>query len=113
MIYHSVVTKLNGTNKLESIEIRNTRTEACEVLSLDGVFVAIGQVPENKCFENVVSLNEQGYIIADESCLTPSSGIFVAGDCRTKAIRQVTTAAADGAVAALSACRYLDSLETN
>lgn len=79
-------------------------------LALDGLFVAIGHVPENDAFAGVAKLDEHGYIISDEGCLTTTSGIFVAGDCRTKAIRQITTATADGAVAALAACRYIDSL---
>lgn len=79
-------------------------------LALDGLFVAIGHVPENDAFSDVARLDERGYIISDEDCLTATSGIFVAGDCRTKAIRQITTATADGAVAALAACRYIDSL---
>ena len=81
-------------------------------LICDGIFVAIGQIPDNKPFESVAALDPRGYIIAGEDC-TPSgapSGIFAAGDCRTKAVRQVSTAAADGAVAALSACRFIDSL---
>ena len=77
---------------------------------MDGLFVAIGQVPENKPFENLTALNDYGYITAGENCLTDTEGVFVAGDCRTKQIRQITTATADGAVAALAACRYLDNL---
>jgi thioredoxin reductase (NADPH) len=77
------------------------------------MFVAIGQVPENKPFESVAKLNDYGYIEAGEDCLPSGApeGIFVAGDCRTKAVRQVTTATADGAVAALAACRFVDSLK--
>ena len=82
------------------------------VLDVDGMFVAIGQVPENEPFADLAELNEYGYIISDETCAPrgASEGIFVAGDCRTKAIRQVTTATADGAVAALAACRFIDGL---
>jgi thioredoxin reductase (NADPH) len=76
------------------------------------MFVAIGQVPENEAFKNVSALDPYGYIISDENCLTDTEGVFVAGDCRTKRIRQVTTASADGAVAALAACRYIDGLFT-
>jgi thioredoxin reductase (NADPH) len=74
------------------------------------MFVAIGQAPENKAFESISALDSYGYIISDENCLTDTEGVFVAGDCRTKRIRQVTTASADGAVAALAACRYIDGL---
>ena len=81
-------------------------------LYCDGMFVAIGQVPENEPFENAVKLDERGYIVSGEDCLPQAeSGIFVAGDCRTKAVRQITTATADGAVAALAACRLIDNLK--
>ena len=80
-----------------------------DVLPLDGIFVAVGLKPENDCFADVASLDERGYITADESCCV-GDGLFVAGDCRTKAVRQITTAVGDGAVAAVSACRYLTSL---
>ena len=109
-IFDSVVTELVGSGKLEAIKIKNTANDTERQITLDGIFVAIGQVPENESFANVAELNERGYITAGEDCLTGTPGIFVAGDCRTKAIRQVTTAAADGAVAALAACRYIDSL---
>ncbi len=76
-------------------------------LSLDGLFVAIGLVPQNEEFSDVITLDERGYVASGEECLTNVPGIFVAGDCRQKKIRQVATAAADGAVAALAACSYL------
>jgi thioredoxin reductase (NADPH) len=75
---------------------------------VDGVFVAIGLIPQNEPFANAVTLDGRGYIPAGEDCLTDKNGIFVAGDCRAKSIRQVTTAMADGAVAALAACDYLE-----
>lgn len=77
-------------------------------LDIDGMFVAIGLIPQNEAFEGVINLDERGYVTSDENCLTNADGIFVAGDCRSKKIRQVATAAADGAVAALAACDYLD-----
>lgn len=77
-------------------------------LTVDGMFVAIGLVPQNEAFANLVTLDSRGYVDSDENCLTNADGIFVAGDCRTKKIRQVATAAADGAIAALAACDYLD-----
>ena len=109
MIFDTVVEELLGDEKLEAVRVRNTKTDEVSEISTDGLFVAIGQKPENKCFESVTNLNEYGYIVADENCLTDTEGVFVAGDCRTKAIRQITTATADGAVAALAACRYIDS----
>lgn len=78
---------------------------------LPAVFVAIGQIPDNKAFENLVDIDKMGYIIADESCKTKTEGLFVAGDCRTKAVRQVSTAIGDGAIAATNASIYLESLD--
>ena len=75
------------------------------------MFVAIGLVPQNDIFKEIVTLDERGYVDANENCLTNAKGIFVAGDCRTKNIRQVITAAGDGAVAALAACDYVDSVQ--
>lgn len=109
VIYNAVVKALNGQGQLDSITLTNTETGEDSDLKVDGVFVAIGQQPENEPFADVVSLNQNGYIVASENCLTKAPGIFVAGDCRTKEIRQVTTATADGAVAALAACRYIDN----
>ena len=79
-----------------------------ETVPCDGLFEAIGLIPENDAFRPVADCDARGYFDSDESCLTRTPGVFVAGDCRAKAIRQLTTAAADGAVAALAACRYLD-----
>ena len=111
-IYSTVVKSILGGDEFCGIEIENTETGATDMLALDGMFVAIGQKPENEPFRNRVKLNDYGYIVSGENCAPEGAdaGIFVAGDCRTKAIRQVTTATADGAVAALSACRFIDSL---
>ncbi len=97
--------------QLEAIVIDNCGTQ--KTLKVSGVFVAIGQVPENKPFFDVVDIDDCGYIVANESCTTKTPGIFVAGDCRTKNVRQVVTAASDGASAALAACEYVDSLKSN
>lgn len=109
-IFNSIVTDIIGEGKLEGIKIKNTEDGSVSDIMLDGVFVAIGQVPENEAFADMAELNERGYIDAGEDCLTKTEGVFVAGDCRSKSIRQITTATADGAVAALAACRYIDSL---
>lgn len=113
VILSTVVTELIGSGSLSAIKLKNAETDAESELLIDGVFVAIGQIPENEPFKNVVALDERGYVAAGEDCLpkTDFPGIFVAGDCRTKSVRQVTTAAADGSVAALAACRYVDSLK--
>ena len=76
----------------------------------DGLFVAVGLIPENEAFAGLARLDDFGYFASDESCTTASPGVFVAGDCRSKRVRQVTTANADGAVAAIAACRYIDGM---
>ena len=99
---------LSENGELRGIRIAKAESGEESVLSCDGVFVAIGLVPSNGIFAELTDLNDWGYFDTDESCLTKTPGVFVAGDCRSKKIRQITTATADGAVAALAACRYLD-----
>lgn len=108
VITGSTVQKLLGDGELSGVVVENQNGEARE-LSLDGLFVAIGLVPQNDGFKELVELDKIGYAVADESCRTKTEGVYAAGDCRTKRIRQVTTACADGAVAALAACDYCDS----
>ncbi len=108
-IFNTVVTGYEGQQSLTGLVLENTETGETSRLALDGAFLAIGTAPENQAFSKVASLNGFGYIEADETCRTGTAGIFVAGDCRTKAYRQVATAIADGAAAALNACRYLDA----
>ncbi len=96
-----------GDTTLTGITIADSNDNEKQ-LDIDGMFVAIGLIPQNEAFEGVINLDERGYVTSDENCLTNADGIFVAGDCRSKKIRQVATAAADGAVAALAACDYLD-----
>lgn len=110
VICEATVDALLGDSKLTGIRILRGAEKTPEVLSVTGMFVAIGQQPENEAFTALSKLDQTGYIISDENCSTDTDGIFVAGDCRTKAIRQVVTATADGASAALAACRYLDRL---
>ena len=92
----------------KGVTIEDRTDGASQNIDCDGLFVAIGLIPENEGFKDLADLNAWGYFDSDEQCLTKTPGIFVAGDCRSKQIRQVTTAAADGAVAALAACRYLN-----
>lgn len=103
------VTDFLGDTELTAIEYKdadgNTRTH-----EIPAVFVAIGQVPDNKAFGELVDLDKDGYIVSDENCRTKTEGLFVAGDCRTKPVRQVVTAVADGGVAATNATVYLESL---
>ena len=108
VIYSTVVKEFKGENELEAVVLE--ASDGSETtLYPEGVFVSIGLAPENTAFENLAELNEYGYILADENCLTKTEGVFVAGDCRTKAVRQIATAAADSAVAALKAVEYIDS----
>ena len=112
IIYSMIVDELLGESVISGVKIKNPETGDSRTLEVDGIFVAIGQIPENEPFADAVKLNSYGYIEAGEDCMpvTELPGIFVAGDCRTKSVRQVTTATADGAVAALAACRYIDSM---
>ncbi len=108
IIMGCTVDEILGDDVFGGIVIKNEQSGEKIRLDLDGMFVAIGQVPENEPFGEIVALSERGYIVSDEECLTDVEGLFTAGDCRTKKIRQITTACADGATAALAACRYID-----
>lgn len=104
------VQSVNGDDTFAGVTLRDEKTEQSTELPLDGLFVAIGLVPQNEPFAELVQLDERGYVQAGETCLTNVPGVFTAGDCRRKRVRQVATAAADGAVAALAACDYIDNL---
>lgn len=108
IITGTVVSAIADTPEFSAITIKTVATGEERELKVAGIFLAIGLVPENQAFEEHAALTEAGYFDSDEDCLTRSEGIFVAGDCRRKSVRQVTTATADGAVAAVAACRYLD-----
>ncbi len=99
-----------GENELTAIEYKDA-DGSIKRHELPAVFVAIGQIPDNKAFADLVELDSMGYIIADETCKTKTEGLYVAGDCRTKGVRQVATAISDGAVAATNACLYIEGLE--
>ena len=103
------VTDFIGDSELTAVEYKTADGEI-KYHEIPAVFVAIGQVPDNKAFLPYVDIDKEGYIIADETCKTKTEGLFVAGDCRTKAVRQVVTAVADGGVAATQASIYLESL---
>ena len=106
-IYNSSVTKLNGEEKLSSIEVTN-KDKKIKNLEVSGIFVAIGRIPENEKFKNIIKVDDAGYIISDENCHTNIEGIFVAGDNRAKSLRQLVTATSDGAIAANEAIKYLN-----
>ena len=105
-ILNSNVTKLNANERLESIEVTNKDGSIKEV-KVDGLFVAVGQIPENENFKKIINIDNAGYIIAGEDCTTNIPGIFVAGDNRTKELRQLVTATSDGAIAASKAIKYI------
>ncbi len=95
---------------LSGVRVRRAADGAEMTIPAEGVFVAIGLIPENEAFKALAQLDERGYFASGESCRTQTPGVFVAGDCRSKSVRQITTACADGAIAAVAACEYLDTL---
>ena len=107
-VLNSTITELLGEDELKGVRVHDKVSGEDKDIELDGLFIAIGQMPENAAFAPLVELDKGGYIVAGEDCRTNVDGIYAAGDCRTKTVRQLTTAAADGAVAALAACAYID-----
>lgn len=107
LVLNSRVTKLIADKKLQSIEVTN-KDDSVKNLEVDGIFVAIGRTPETQGFANLIKLDEAGYIIGSENCHTNIEGIFVAGDTRTKELRQLVTATSDGAIAATEAINYIN-----
>ena len=102
----TVVEALLGDSALTGLKLKNTASGEITELAVNGLFQAVGQQPEGALAQALNVADETGFIPADESCVTPAAGVFAAGDCRAKEVRQLTTACADGAVAALAACRY-------
>ena len=105
-VLNAVITGLKGDSELSGITVEQDGAQ--REIPVSGLFVAIGHEPDLAAFADFLDRDAQGYAASDEGCLTKTEGFFVAGDCRRKKIRQVTTAAADGAVAALAACAWLD-----
>ena len=103
-----VVAYESDENGLTGLRLRNEQTGEESQLKVSGAFLAVGLKPENEPFKDLSKLNDWGYFDVGEDCCTQKPGVFVAGDCRSKTIRQVVTASADGAIAAMAACRYLD-----
>lgn len=106
-VWNSVVTEITGNDKVESAKIQNVVTKEEQELLVEGVFVAVGIVPNTELFQGLLALDDNGYILAGEDGRTSVEGIFAAGDVRTKQLRQIVTAAADGANAVTSAQEYL------
>ena len=108
--YDSAVSKIRGESAVSSVLLENTKTGAQQELPVSAVFVAIGLIPENEIFSRQLPLDDNGYFVAGEDCKTPLEGVFVAGDCRSKLLRQIITAAADGAVAGYQAAAYVNGI---
>ncbi|MBQ8439928.1 MAG: FAD-dependent oxidoreductase [Clostridia bacterium] len=106
----TVVQEMRGDLRLGSLVLKNVKTDEEQELPVSGAFEAIGSIPQNHPFGDLVPLDRDGYFKIDDSCVTPMPGLFVAGDCRAKRVRQLTTAIADGTVAALAAIEYLDGV---
>lgn len=103
------ITKLNANEKLESIEITNDGSTT--IIEVSALFVAIGRVPDNENFKDLIDIDKSGYIIAKEDCHTNIDGIYVAGDARLKSLRQLVTATSDGAMAATEAIKYINNMK--
>ncbi|MDD5903222.1 MAG: FAD-dependent oxidoreductase [Oscillospiraceae bacterium] len=108
-VLNSSITALHGETELTGITVTDKMGNERKI-AVDGLFVAIGHAPDNGIFAELIDLDAGGYADSGEDCMTKTSGVFVAGDCRKKSVRQLTTAAADGSAAALAACSYIDSL---
>ncbi|WP_312645716.1 thioredoxin-disulfide reductase [Hydrogenoanaerobacterium sp.] len=109
VLYDTTVQEIRGESKVSSVHVQNSQTDESSVLPVDAVFIAIGLAPDNQIF-SALALDSAGYLVADENCTTAIPGVYVAGDNRTKLLRQIITAAADGAVAAFQAANYINVL---
>ncbi len=111
-IWDSVATEIQGTNNVEQLTIKNLKTNESSSILVDGVFPYIGFTPNTEMFNGQIQQNEQGFIVTDEYLNTSEKGVYAIGDVRTTPLRQVITAAADGAIAAVSAIKYLEEIES-
>ena len=109
-VMSSNVVGVNGDNALETITVKNNETGETGDIAVSALFVAIGKIPNGKPFADLVATDDAGYYDIDETCITQTPGLFVAGDGRSKQLKQLTTAVADGSVAATKACQYVDRL---
>ena len=108
IIQNVSLTKFIANEELEGLVFKNTKDDSLLELKVKGCFIAIGQIPNNENFSNLVDLDKNGYIIVNEDLETKTKGLFVAGDCRVKKVRQLTTAVSDGAMASVGAVSYID-----
>jgi thioredoxin reductase (NADPH) len=110
ILWDSTVEEIRGKDQVEKIEVKNTKTGEVKELDLDGIFIAVGNIPNSDIYKGVVDMDPAGYVIAEENCLTSIPGVFAAGDVRTKELRQIITAASDGANAITAVEKYLNTL---
>lgn len=110
VIFDSTIERIIGNDRVEEVEVHNLKTSETRKIAIDGVFIAVGSTPLSSIYKDVVHTDEAGYIIADESCRTNVEGVFAAGDIRTKPLKQVITAASDGANAITAVERYLNTI---
>lgn len=108
IITNAVLSCINGDDVVSSVYYKDITSDSIKKLDVSGVFVAVGQAPDTDFVKNLVEVDNNGYILAGEDCVTNVKGVFVSGDCRKKEVRQLTTATADGSVAALAAVKYLN-----
>ncbi|MBE5937479.1 MAG: thioredoxin-disulfide reductase [Lachnospiraceae bacterium] len=106
-VLDSVLTAVNGEDVVNSVAVENVKDGSKREITVKGVFMAVGQEPSTDVVKDILDIDDYGYIDSEEDCKTKLNGIFVAGDCRRKQIRQLTTAVADGSVAALAACEFI------
>ena len=111
IMWDTTVAEMQGDTKLECVVAENVRDGSRTELAVEGCFVLIGTVPNTEFLKGAIKLDPSGYIITDEDMRTNVPGVFAAGDCRRKSLRQMVTAAADGAIAAMSAEQYIESLK--
>ena len=107
VLWNTVVNEIKGEDNVKSVSIENKKDGSRSELQVDGVFIAVGILPNSELFKGMLDMDPQGYIIAGEDCETSVKGIYAAGDVRTKMLRQIVTAASDGANAVTSAQNYL------
>ena len=107
---NKVVSSMENADGGKLLHLKDTQGGPDTDVAVSGLFIALGHIPQNDAFRGLLELDDTGFARADESCITLTPGVFVAGDCRAKAVRQLTTAAADGAVAGIAASGYVDGL---
>jgi len=110
ILWNTVVEKILGQEQVSQIEIKNVKTEESKTLDVDGIFIAVGNIPTSEVYKGIINMDNAGYIIAGEDCKTNIPGVFAAGDIRTKELRQIITAASDGANAITAVEKYLNTL---